>query len=122
MSLTALTLAWLGASTSYLPPDSQREEPTAASTVDAVVERIIGVESGGDPNAKNKRSSATGLGQFLDETWLDMIRAHARNALLGALCWWCRSCGYPVSNGGRRRRPHYGHCRRNGSDQARTTR
>jgi hypothetical protein len=76
MSLTAFTLAWLGASTSYLPPDLQREEPTVASTVDAVVERIIDVESGGDPNAKNKRSSATGLGQFLDETWLDMIRAH----------------------------------------------
>jgi hypothetical protein len=76
MSLTAFTLAWLGASTSYLPPDPQREEPTAVSTVDAVVERIIDVESGGNPNAKNKRSSATGLGQFLDETWLDMIRAH----------------------------------------------
>src|SRR5262249_31405226 len=76
MSLTAFTLAWLGASTSYLPPNSQHEESTAASTVDAVVERIIDVESGGDPNAKNKRSSATGLGQFLDETWLDMIRAH----------------------------------------------
>jgi len=56
------------------PPDSQRE--AAAPTIDAVVERIIGVESYGDPNAKNKRSSATGLGQFLDETWLDMIRAH----------------------------------------------
>ena len=75
MSLTVFTLAWLGASISYLP-DSQREEPSAVSTVDAVVERIIDVESGGDPNAKNKRSSAMGLGQFLDETWLDMIRAH----------------------------------------------
>jgi len=41
-----------------------------------VVERIIGVESDGSPNAKNRRSSALGLGQFLDETWLDMIRAH----------------------------------------------
>jgi hypothetical protein len=71
VSLTALTLGWLGASTSYLPPDSQREEPTARAAIDAVVERIIGVESDGDPNAKNKRSSATGLGQFLDETWLD---------------------------------------------------
>ena len=60
-----------------MPPDSQREEPTLASAIiDAVVERIIDVESSGDPNAKNKRSSATGLGQFLDETWLDMIRAH----------------------------------------------
>ena len=68
MSLTAFTLAWLGASTSYLPPDSQREQPTLASAIiDAVVERIIDAESSGDPNAKNKRSSATGLGQFQDE-------------------------------------------------------
>ena len=58
-----------------LPHDSQRGESAAVSTIDAVVERIIDVESGGDPNAKNKRSTATGLGQFLDETWLDMIRA-----------------------------------------------
>ena len=70
ISLTALTLGWLGASTSHLPPDSQREAPTAGGAIDAVVERIIGVESDGNPNAKNKRSSATGLGQFLDETWL----------------------------------------------------
>ena len=40
------------------------------------MERIIKVESNGDPNAKNKRSSATGLGQFLNETWLDLIRTH----------------------------------------------
>lgn len=42
----------------------------------AIVERIIEVESAGDVNAKNKRTSATGLGQFLDETWLDLIRAY----------------------------------------------
>jgi hypothetical protein len=84
VSLTAFTLGWLGASTSYLPPDSQREEPTAGTVIDAVVERIIGVESDGDPNAKNKRSSATGLGQFLDETWLDMIRAHRPDLAKGA--------------------------------------
>src|SRR6516162_8935329 len=76
MSLTAFGFGWLGPSVSYWQPDSQREEPTAVSAIHAVVERIIGVESDGDPNAKNKRSSATGLGQFLDETWLDMIRAH----------------------------------------------
>jgi hypothetical protein len=76
MLLTALSLGWLGGSDSYWPPDSRREEPTAGAAIDAVVERIIGVESDGDPNAKNKRSSATGLGQFLNETWLDMIRAH----------------------------------------------
>ena len=42
----------------------------------ALVERIIAVESNGDPNAKNSRSSAMGLGQFLDETWLDLVRAY----------------------------------------------
>ena len=41
-----------------------------------MVERIIGVESNGNPNAKNSRSSATGLGQFLNETWLDLIRTY----------------------------------------------
>jgi hypothetical protein len=44
--------------------------------IDAVVDQIIKVESNGDSKAKNKRSSATGLGQFLDETWLLLIRAH----------------------------------------------
>jgi hypothetical protein len=73
--LTALGFGWLGGYDVYWRPDAQREE-AAAPTIDAVVERIIGVESHGDPNAKNRRSSATGLGQFLDETWLDMIRAH----------------------------------------------
>jgi hypothetical protein len=74
--LTAFGFGWLSASPSYWRPDSQREEPTAAVAIHAVVEQIIRVESDSDPNARNKRSSATGLGQFLDETWLDMIRAH----------------------------------------------
>jgi hypothetical protein len=76
MSLSAFSLVWLGGYDAYWPPDSQREAPIARPAIDTVVERIIGVESNGDPNAKNKHSSATGLGQFLDETWLDMIRAH----------------------------------------------
>jgi hypothetical protein len=79
VSLTAFGFGWFAAS------HSLREEPTAAmaiqdptaeTAIHAVIEQIIRVESDGDPNAKNKRSSATGLGQFLDETWLDMIRAH----------------------------------------------
>ena len=52
------------------------ERPTDRIVFDAIVKRIIEVESAGDANAKNKRTSATGLGQFLDETWLDLIRAH----------------------------------------------
>ena len=52
------------------------QETSEAVNIDAVVERIINVESSGDPNARNKRSSAMGLGQFVDETWLILIRAH----------------------------------------------
>lgn len=35
---------------------------------------ILGAESGGNPNARNPRSSAGGSGQFIDSTWLDMIK------------------------------------------------
>src|SRR5712672_3219646 len=48
-----------------------------------LVERIIAVESSGDPNAKNKRSSATGAGQFLDETWLEMIGSYRPDLVQG---------------------------------------
>jgi hypothetical protein len=48
----------------------QRDELTV------VAARIIAVESNGDPNAKNSRSSATGLGQFLNDTWLDLVREY----------------------------------------------
>jgi hypothetical protein len=51
--------------------------------VKALVDRIIIVESGGDANAKNKRSTATGAGQFLDDTWLEAIRKHRRDLLQG---------------------------------------
>jgi len=40
-----------------------------------LIDSIIGAESGGNPNAVNPRSSATGAGQFLSATWLDTIRA-----------------------------------------------
>jgi hypothetical protein len=39
-----------------------------------LIDSIIGVESGGNPNATNPNSSASGLGQFIDSTWLDTIR------------------------------------------------
>jgi curved DNA-binding protein CbpA len=48
-----------------------------------LVERIIAVESSGDPNARNKRSSATGAGQFLDETWLEMIGSYRPDLVQG---------------------------------------
>lgn len=39
-----------------------------------LIDSIIGVESGGNPNATNPRSSASGLGQFIDSTWLATIK------------------------------------------------
>jgi len=75
MLLMAFGLGWAGGN-SILVLDLRRDEPAGGAAIDAVVERIIGIESNGDRNAKSKRSSATGLGQFLDETWLDLIRTH----------------------------------------------
>jgi hypothetical protein len=72
----ALALGWIGGLA--LHDALQRDRPGLAGTVDLhrVVDRIIRAESGGDPHAKNRLSSAAGGGQFLDGTWLDMIRAH----------------------------------------------
>lgn len=38
-----------------------------------LIDQIISVESGGNPSLKNPNSSASGLGQFIDSTWLDML-------------------------------------------------
>jgi hypothetical protein len=74
--LIAGGFGWFGATGSHWASDPRRPELTGAAAIHAVVEQIIRVESNGDPNAKNRRSTATGLGQFLEETWLDMIRTH----------------------------------------------
>lgn len=41
---------------------------------DDTLNRIIQIESGGNPNAKAATSSALGLGQFLKATWLGQVR------------------------------------------------
>ncbi|MCE3257801.1 MAG: hypothetical protein K0Q64_1884 [Nitrobacter vulgaris] len=53
------------------------------TAVKALVERIIIAESNGDPNARNKRSSATGAAQFLDDTWLEAVRRYRRDLIQG---------------------------------------
>src|SRR6266849_1461198 len=77
--IAALALAWVGG-TRFVTNGSPL---FGNGAVKAVVERIIIVESSGDSNAKNKRSSATGAGQFLDETWLEMIRTYRRDLVGG---------------------------------------
>jgi len=53
--------------------------------------RLVADESGGRPDARNPRSSATGLGQFIDGTWLqfaeanpDLFRGMSREQILAA--------------------------------------
>lgn len=48
----------------------------ASNAVEALVAQIIRVESAGNTRAKNPLSSATGLGQFIDSTWLRMMRTY----------------------------------------------
>lgn len=48
-----------------------------------LVDHIIGAESGGNPNARNPRSSAAGLGQFIDSTWLSMLAKHRPDLAAG---------------------------------------
>ncbi|WP_415919114.1 peptidoglycan DD-metalloendopeptidase family protein [Tateyamaria sp. SN6-1] len=48
----------------------------ASGAVEALVNQIIRVESAGNARAKNSRSTATGLGQFIESTWLRMMRTY----------------------------------------------
>ena len=41
-----------------------------------IVGKIIGVESAGVADAQNQNSSATGLGQFIESTWLEMFKKY----------------------------------------------
>lgn len=47
-----------------------------SSAVEALIGLIIHVESGGNARAKNPLSTASGLGQFIESTWLRMIRSY----------------------------------------------
>src|SRR4051812_49087639 len=60
-------------------PRAQNQSPPPAGSTAGIIQ----AESGGNPNAKNPRSSATGLGQFLEATWLDMLKKHRPDLLEG---------------------------------------
>ena len=47
-----------------------------SNSINSTVNKIIGVESRGKADAQNKDSTAGGLGQFINSTWLDMIKKH----------------------------------------------
>ncbi len=47
-----------------------------SKAAEVLVNKIIRVESAGNATAKNPLSTATGLGQFIESTWLRMIRTY----------------------------------------------
>lgn len=53
------------------------------NAVNNLVNKIINIESSGNATAKNTRSSATGLGQFIGSTWLSMIKKHRPDIYAG---------------------------------------
>lgn len=56
--------------------DTMNGNPLQGGDVNSFVEKLINVESGGNPTAKNPRSTATGGGQFIDGTWLTMMKKY----------------------------------------------
>lgn len=75
----------LGIATAVVPPPvaagTPAPPPVASSAADdaaveTLTDRIIHVESGGSARAKNSRSSATGLGQFINSTWIRMMKTY----------------------------------------------
>ena len=57
---------------------------TGGKAIDKFVNSIIRIESAGNPRAKNPLSSASGLGQFINSTWMRMIKTY-RPDLLGTM-------------------------------------
>jgi hypothetical protein len=78
--LCTFSLGWFSGSKTYRVLNSLSELPQDIM-LSRVVDQIISIESGGDPNKKNSLSSATGLAQFLDQTWLELIAVHRRDLL-----------------------------------------
>lgn len=57
-------------------PLASSEVVSDDSAVGKLTDRIIRVESAGNAKAKNPLSSATGLGQFIDSTWMRLMRTY----------------------------------------------
>ena len=59
-----------------IPVNADSSNADTGNPIQDAVSRIIGYESGNDPNIKNKKSTAEGLGQFIDSTWFHMVRKY----------------------------------------------
>lgn len=54
--------------------EREKQKRLEEQAIKSFGQKVIGVESGGNPNAKNPQSTATGLGQFIESTWLRLFR------------------------------------------------
>lgn len=59
-----------------IPVNTDSSKAETGNPVHDAVSRIIGYESKNNPIAKNKKSTAEGLGQFIDSTWFYMVRKY----------------------------------------------
>lgn len=67
-----------------LPADKQpKTDVQTGSAIGTVVKKIIGAESGGNASITNPKSSAGGLGQFIDSTWISSVKKYAPGAVAG---------------------------------------
>lgn len=75
--------------TDFVPGAAYRAAPSTGTrrsaplTEEEEVSLLIGAESSGRSDAVNPNSSATGHGQFLDGTWLEVVRTHRPDLLEG---------------------------------------
>src|SRR5262249_34276239 len=74
--LVTLFVGLITGSIVYRLVDSTSAELTTTEEFTALADLIITAESNGNVRDKNKKSSATGPAQFLDDTWLEMISAY----------------------------------------------
>ena len=81
--LAGFGMGWLSGFVSDRFFDASTHSINKEAWMQTVVGRIITVESNGDHKAKNNRSSAMGVGQFLDQTWLELIRAYRPDLMKG---------------------------------------
>jgi hypothetical protein len=81
--LVTLFIGLITGSIVYRLLDSTNSELTTIDDFTALADLIITAESNGNPRDKNKKSSATGPAQFLDDTWLEMINAYRPTLVAG---------------------------------------
>lgn len=59
-----------------IPVNADSSKADTGNPIQDAVSRIIGYESKNNPNIKNEKSTAEGLGQFIDSTWVYMVRKY----------------------------------------------